>query len=94
MIRIVVVINRTGNKIELSNFLVSKNVCNAPQIWEAEGYTAVNPLDIENRKEIQWEGIEFNRLISKSGVLYRFNGWLGPYPYNRGIQIEEIGTIR
>ena len=86
-------INRTGNKIKISARPTDSKVCDAATIWEGNGYAHVNPLDIENHKEILWEGIEFNRLLTKDGILYRFNGWLGPYPYNRGIQIEEIGAI-
>ena len=85
-------IRRSGRKIVLSMPIPQTKVYDAAVVWEANGYAAVNPLDIENRKEIQWEGIEFNRLVSKDRKLYRFNGWVGLYPHSR-IEIEEIGTI-
>lgn len=63
-------------------------------ILEKCGYKHVNPLDIENYKDIQWEGIEFNRLYTKDGKLYRFNNWVGEqHPY-KAIEIEEIGELQ
>ena len=62
-------------------------------ILEKCGYKFVNVLDIENQKDIQWEGIEFNRLYTKNGILYRFNNWVGEYPY-KAIEIEEIGKLQ
>lgn len=62
-------------------------------ILEKCGYKSVNVLDIENQKDIQWEGIEFNRLYTKDGILYRFNNWVGEYPY-KAIEIEEIGKLQ
>lgn len=84
-------IRRSGRKIELS-MPIPQKVFDAAVVWEANGYVHVDPQDIENYKEIKWKGIEFNRLVSKGGNLYRFNGWVGLYPYSR-IEIEEIGTI-
>ena len=83
-----VLINRNGNKIILD----AKGMISVGEIMQREGYLSINPLDIEAYKEIEWEGIEFNRLFVKDGVLYRFNNWLGTYPYDR-VEIEEIGTI-
>jgi len=85
-------IKRNGRKIELSMLIPKTKVYNAAEVWEDNGYVHVDPQDIENYKEIKWKGIEFNRLVSKGGKLYRFNGWVGLYPYAR-IEIEEIGTI-
>lgn len=62
-------------------------------ILEKCGYKPVNVLDIENQKDIPWEGIEFNRLYTKDGILYRFNNWVGEYPY-KAIEIEEIGVLK
>lgn len=56
------------------------------------GYRYINVLDLENYQSIVWEGIEFNRLYVKDGVLYRFNEWIGDYPYI-GILLEEIGKV-
>ena len=77
---------RTGRKIQLP----SGNDVSVGSILEKQGYKHVNPLDIENYKGIEWEGIEFNRLYTKDGKLYRFNEWVGQYPYE-AIEIEEIG---
>lgn len=57
-----------------------------------EGYIYVNVLDIDNRNGINWHGIEFNRLFSKGNSLYRFNHWLGEYPY-KSFEIEKIGIV-
>ena len=83
-----VLINRNGNKIILD----AKGTIAVGEIMQRKGYLSINPLNIEAYKEIEWEGIEFNNLFAKDGVLYRFNNWLGTYPYDR-VEIEEIGTI-
>ena len=77
-------INRTKRKIQFP----SGNDVSAGSILEKQGYKHVNPLDIENYK-----GIEFNRLYTKDGKLYRFNEWVGQYPY-KAIEIEEIGELQ
>lgn len=82
-------INRTKRKIQFP----SGNDVSAGSILEKQGYKHVNPLYIENYKSIEWEGIEFNRLYTKDGKLYRFNEWVGQYPY-KAIEIEEIGEIQ
>lgn len=82
-------IDRAGKRRELWS---NKEDRSAEAVWERHGYTTINPLDIENYKEIKWEGIEFNRLLTKDGILYRFNGWVGCYPYE-SCEIEEIGRI-
>lgn len=82
-------INRTKRKIQFP----SGNDVSAGSILEKHGYKHVNPLDIENYKGIEWEGIEFNRLYTKDGKLYRFNEWVGQYPY-KAIEIEEIGELQ
>lgn len=82
-------INRTKRKIQIQS---DKEVI-AGSILEKHGYKHVNVLDIENHKSIQWEGIEFNRLYTKDGILYRFNNWVGEYPY-KVIEIEEIGELQ
>lgn len=82
-------INRTKRKIQFP----SGNDVSAGSILEKQGYKHVNPLDIENYKGIEWEGIEFNRLYLKDGKLYRFNEWGGQYPY-KAIEIEEIGSLK
>ena len=80
---------RTGRKIQLP----SGNDVSVGSILEKHGYKHVNPLDIENYKDIEWQGIEFNRLYTKDGKLYRFNEWVGQYPY-KAIEIEEIGELQ
>lgn len=82
-------INRTKRKIQFP----SGNDVSAGSILEKQGYKHVNLLDIENYKGIEWEGIEFNRLYTKDGKLYRFNEWVGQYPY-KAIEIEEIGELQ
>ena len=83
-----VLITRSGNKIIHD----AKNEISVFSLMKKEGYQSVNPLDIEGYEQIKWEGIEFNNLFTKDNILYRFNNWLGTYPYDR-IEIEEIGTI-
>lgn len=82
-------IKRTGKKRELWS---NKEEHSAEAVWTRHGYTSINALDIENHEEINWEGIEFNRLLTRDGVLFRFNSWIGAYPY-QSIEIEEIGRI-
>lgn len=83
-------INRTKRKI----YFPSRNDIFVGSILEKYGYKHVCVLDIENQKDIQWEGIEFNRLYTKDGVLYRFNNWVGEqHPY-KTIEIEEIGKLK
>ena len=80
-------INRTHRKIQIA----SHGKISADSIMEENGYTLISVLDIVNYQQIKWEGIEFNRLYIKDGILYRFNYWTGEhYPYT-GIEIEEIG---
>ncbi len=85
-------IRRTGKVIELHP-VKTQNPVSAFTVAEENGYSHLDSLDIKNGGDIQWEGIEFNRLLEKGGKLYRFNGWLGRYPY-KDIEIEEIGTIK
>ena len=80
---------RTKRKIQIQS---DKDIF-VGSILEKCGYKSINVLDIENQKEIQWEGIEFNRLYTKDGILYRFNNWVGEYPY-KAIEIEEIGELQ
>lgn len=63
------------------------------EVMKMAGYEHINVLDVENYRDIKWEGVEFNNLFAKDGILYRFNKWLGNYPY-KSFEIEEIGTIR
>ena len=81
-----VTINRTGRKIEIA----PDNGVFVGSILENHGYKHINVLDIENYKDVEWQGIEFNRLYAKDGILYRFNEWRGNFPY-KAIEIEEIG---
>ena len=85
-------IQRTGKVIELHP-VKTLNPVAAFTVAEENGYRHLDALDIKNGADIQWEGIEFNRLLEKGGKLYRFNGWLGRYPY-KDIEIEEIGTVK
>ena len=82
-------INRTQKKIQIpSNADISVS-----NILKQNGYKHVNVLDIENYKNIQWDGNEFNRLFTKNNILYRFNEWVGEkHPY-KAIEIEEIGQL-
>lgn len=80
---------RTKRKIQIQS---DKDIF-VGSILEKHGYKHVNPLDIENYKDIEWEGIEFNRLYTKDGKLYRFNNWVGQSPY-KAIEIEEIGELK
>lgn len=85
-------IQRTGKVIDLHP-VKTQNPVGAFTVAEENGYRHLNALDIKNFGDIQWEGIEFNRLLEKGGKLYRFNCWLGCYPY-KDIEIEEIGTVK
>lgn len=85
-------IRRTGRVIELHP-VKTQNPVSAYTVAEENGYRHLDALDIKNVGDIQWEGIEFNRLLEKGGKLYRFNGWLWRYPFN-DIEIEEIGTVK
>ena len=82
-------INRTQRKIQLPS---GKDIF-VGSILEQHEYKPVNVLDIENHTEIKWQGIEFNGLYTKDGILYRFNEWVGEYPY-KAIEIEEIGKLQ
>ena len=85
-------IRRAGKVVELHP-VKTQNPVSAFTVAEENGYRHLDALDIKNGGDIQWEGIEFNRLLEKGGKLYRFNGWLGRYPY-KDIEIEEIGTVK
>ena len=85
-------IQRTGKVIELHP-VKTQNPVGAFTVAEENGYRHLDALDIKNFGDIQWEGIEAARLLEKGGRLYRFNEWLGRYPY-KDIEIEEIGTIK
>lgn len=74
-----------GKVIELHG-----NAIIADSIIELHGYKRLHPSDIENYNDNKWEGIEFNRLFVKDGILYRFNEWNGLYPY-KSLNIQEIG---
>jgi len=80
-------IMRTGRKRGL---IKKGNERIANDVAMEYGYRKVNVLDIENYENIQWEGIEFNRLFAKDGILYVFKHWLGKFPFE-GIVLEEIG---
>lgn len=84
-----VVINRNGNKIELPAI----NEGYVGDVCIRAGYKHLNVLDVVNYKDIKWEGIEFNRLYIKEGALYRFNNWIGTFPWT-SIEIEQIGTYK
>ena len=85
-------IQRTGKVIELHP-VKTQNPVSAFTVAKENGYRHLDALDIKKVGDIQWEGIEFNRLLEKGGKLYRFNGWLGRYPY-KDIEIEEIGIVK
>ena len=88
----VVSINRTGKQIHL----FSRNNPNCRAVFEISdeyGYRHVHALEIENFDEINWHGIEFNGLLVKDNVLYKFVEWIGDFPFD-GITIEEIGRIQ
>ena len=85
-----IIINRAGHKIVLSNL---EHSVDAVEVIKSHGYERVNILLIEGFADIPWEGIEFNRLFSKDGILFRFNNWLGEHPY-RAVEIEEIGRVK
>ena len=84
-----IAINRTGRKITLRE---KERTVDAFEVIKSHGYERVSTLEIEGWNDISWEGIEFNRLFFKDGILFRFNNWLGEYPY-REVEIEEIGQI-
>ena len=81
-----VIINRTGKK----EYYKTKDEKIVDDVLIKNGFGRVLVLDIKNYKDIKWEGIEFNRLFEKNGILYRFNNWTGEYPFP-GVEVEEIG---
>lgn len=64
----------------------------AQDVANCYGFKKVDPYDIDDLDSILWEGIEFNRLFKKDGVIYRFNEWTGEYPFD-GIELQEIGFV-
>lgn len=94
------IINRTYNKIKLSNKHYKER--SAFLLAERYGYKGILIYKLSNYKDIKWEGIEFNRLMEKDNILYRFNCWYNDDNSQRlgfnqifwdGIEIEEIGRI-
>ena len=84
-----ITINRTSRFLELPKI---NNEIDVLTLAEKYGFRWVHPFDIENFESISWEGLEFNRLYEKNGVIYRFNQWILTYPYE-GIELQEIGFI-
>jgi hypothetical protein len=84
-------INRTGERFALLRNERTKYTNSASEMGDAYGFKHIDVLDVENYGEVLWEGIEYNRLLQRDGVLYRFVEWLGRYPYD-GIIVEKIGT--
>ena len=84
-------INRTGERFALLRNERTKYTNSASEIGDAYGFKHIDALDIENYGEVLWDGIEYNRLLQREGVLYRFVEWLGRYPYD-GIIVEKIGA--
>lgn len=82
-----ILIDRTG---ELLRFPANVKL-SITAVLAGYGYHSINPLSIENFDEIEWDGIEFNRLFLSPYGVYRFNHWCGAYPYTE-IEIEKIGT--
>lgn len=68
-------IQRDGIK---TTFFPKAKTCDAIDILKQNGFVRLNPLHIENYESIQWEGIEFNRLIIRGGdnAVWRFNHWI------------------
>ena len=85
-------INRTHKRYGILPGKRSKPTCLYSDIAATCNYKPVNPLDISNFKDIHWRGIEYNCLLERDGILYKFVEWLGHYPYP-GIVVEEIGSI-
>jgi hypothetical protein len=85
-------INRTGNRVCLLRNDETIYSRAAFEILESYGYRRIPVLDIENYDFIEWNGIEYNRLLEKDGVIYKFVEWAGEYPFD-GITIEEIGYL-
>lgn len=84
--------NRTGKKTML--YGTPKDMYDATNVCKSNCYNWINVLNIENYKDIEWHGIEFNRLFTKENKVYRFNEWAGnPRDINRAIEIEEIGFL-
>lgn len=86
-----IIINRTGKKITFDK-QKNKSYYIADDLLNEYGYTKISVLDFENYNTIKWIGIEFNRLYTKNNIVYRFNCWLGSYPWTDA-EIEEIGKI-
>ena len=84
-------LNRTGRKVVFPN--IYRCYVDAFGIIKDKGYERVTVLDLENQENVLWEYGEFNRLCVKDGIIYRFNGWVGKYPYE-AVEIEEIGIVK
>ena len=86
----IVQINRTSRILELPRL---QNECCVRDVAKRYGFQSLLVSDIENADKISWEGIEFNHLYIKDGIVYRFSKWTGEkFPYT-GIELEEIGFI-
>lgn len=84
-------INRTGEKISL--FTKEPYVRAAFAVSDSYGFKRIEPMDIENFDSIEWQGIEFSRLMLKDNTVYKFVEWIGSYPNLTGIIIEKIGYL-
>lgn len=58
----IIKINRTGEKIILDE-RKDKRSYSIHELLAEYGYSAINVLDYSNYNDIEWEGIEFNRLF-------------------------------
>lgn len=91
-------LNRTCRIECFLNPVLAKKESNVDSFLDKFGFVHIDPLDIEDFEKIPWEGIEFNRLYyskNNKGILpavYRFNKWIGEYPFD-GVELQEIGYI-
>jgi hypothetical protein len=88
---ITVHIQRTKKRLALLRNKDTKDTKAAFEIWGSYGYKHISALDVKNFNEVPWDGVEYNNLLEKGGILYKFVEWLGHYPFD-GIVIENIGT--
>lgn len=85
-----VAIYRSGTRLPLAKTKETKHSNYAYDITDAYGFSHINPLDIIDYEEIDWKGIEFNRLLTRDNRLYKFVEWFGNYP-REGVVVECIG---
>lgn len=74
-----------------TTFFSKAKTCDAVDVLKQNGFARLNALDIDDWENIEWDGIEFNRLIIRGGdnAVWRFNRWIN----QDCVEAEIIGYI-